>query len=56
VQAVREAFIPQGMIISNVGAEPVVYDLEAFIAPGTRAAPHRSGARPVTGSSVVCGR
>jgi hypothetical protein len=33
VQAVRDVFIPQGMIISNVGPEPVVYDLESFIAP-----------------------
>jgi len=30
---VREVFIPQGMIIKNVGAVPVVYDLDAFIAP-----------------------
>jgi len=33
VQIIREVFIPQGMIISNVGAEPVIYDLDAFIAP-----------------------
>jgi hypothetical protein len=30
---VREVFIPQGMIIKNVEAVPVVYDLDAFIAP-----------------------
>jgi hypothetical protein len=30
---IREVFIPQGMIIKNVGAVPVVYDLDAFIAP-----------------------
>jgi hypothetical protein len=30
---IREVFIPQGMIIKNVGAEPVIYDLDAFIAP-----------------------
>lgn len=33
VEVIREVFIPRGMIISNVGAEPVVYDLDAFIAP-----------------------
>lgn len=33
---VREVFIPQGMIIKNVGAEPVVYDLDSFIAPRQR--------------------
>lgn len=33
VDAIREVFIPQGMIIKNVGAEPVIYDLDAFIAP-----------------------
>ncbi|MEV8016862.1 DUF4440 domain-containing protein [Streptomyces sp. NPDC086554] len=32
--AVRDVFIPQGMIISNVGdGAPVVYDIEGFIAP-----------------------
>lgn len=31
--AVREVFIPQGMIIKNVGAEPVIYDLDGFIEP-----------------------
>lgn len=30
---IREVFIPEGRIISNVGAEPVIYDLDAFIAP-----------------------
>ncbi|MFI6445624.1 GNAT family N-acetyltransferase [Kitasatospora sp. NPDC050543] len=36
VDAVREVFIPQGMIISHVGAEPVVYDLDAFVEPRLR--------------------
>ncbi|MFF3975934.1 DUF4440 domain-containing protein [Streptomyces sp. NPDC001828] len=31
--AVREVFVPQGMIINNSGAQPVVYDLDGFIAP-----------------------
>ncbi|MFI6688270.1 DUF4440 domain-containing protein [Streptomyces sp. NPDC050485] len=30
---IREVFIPQGMIINNVGDEPVIYDLDAFIEP-----------------------
>ncbi|MEU8890105.1 DUF4440 domain-containing protein [Streptomyces sp. NPDC048442] len=33
VGAVREVFIPQAMIIKNVGGELVVYDLEGFIEP-----------------------
>ncbi|GAA0588788.1 DUF4440 domain-containing protein [Streptomyces crystallinus] len=33
VELIREVFIPQGMIISNAGDEPVVYDVESFIAP-----------------------
>ncbi|UNO38413.1 GNAT family protein [Streptomyces sp. MST-110588] len=33
VDAVREVFIPQGTIISNVGGEPVIYDLDGFIEP-----------------------
>ncbi|GAA0317087.1 hypothetical protein GCM10010302_65180 [Streptomyces polychromogenes] len=33
VDAVRRVFIPEGMIIKNVGGEPVVHDLDAFIAP-----------------------
>ncbi|MFD9337435.1 GNAT family N-acetyltransferase [Streptomyces sp. NPDC060028] len=33
LDAVREVFIPQGMIISNTGDEPVIYDLDAFIEP-----------------------
>ncbi|MEU9193070.1 DUF4440 domain-containing protein [Streptomyces hundungensis] len=33
LNVVREVFIPQGVIINNSGAEPVVYDLDAFIAP-----------------------
>ncbi|MGW6706524.1 GNAT family N-acetyltransferase [Streptomyces sp. NPDC054956] len=31
--AVHEVFIPQGTIIKNVGAEPVVYDLDSFVEP-----------------------
>lgn len=33
VDVIREVFIPQGMIISNVGGKLVVYDLDAFIEP-----------------------
>ncbi|MET9604227.1 DUF4440 domain-containing protein [Streptomyces sp. NPDC006512] len=35
LDAVREVFIPQGMIIKNVdaGDGPVVYDLDGFIGP-----------------------
>ncbi|MFF9510080.1 DUF4440 domain-containing protein [Streptomyces sp. NPDC014724] len=33
VGAVREVFIPQGMIIKNVGDEPVIYHLDAFVEP-----------------------
>ncbi|WP_406301072.1 GNAT family N-acetyltransferase [Streptomyces sp. NBC_00885] len=33
VNVVREVFIPQGMIISNVGDKPVIYDLDAFVEP-----------------------
>ncbi|MFE3185285.1 GNAT family N-acetyltransferase [Streptomyces violascens] len=33
VGIVREVFIPQGMIISNVGGEPVICDLDSFVAP-----------------------
>ena len=33
VNVVREVFIPQGMIISNVGDEPVINDLDAFVEP-----------------------
>lgn len=33
LEAVREVFIPQGMIIKNVGSEPVVHDLDGFIEP-----------------------
>ncbi|MEU3461047.1 DUF4440 domain-containing protein [Streptomyces sp. NPDC006733] len=36
VGAVRAVFIPQGMIIKNVGATPVVYDLDSFVAPRER--------------------
>lgn len=30
---IREVFIPQGMIISNVGGNAVIYDLDGFITP-----------------------
>ncbi|MGW6391446.1 GNAT family N-acetyltransferase [Streptomyces sp. NPDC055103] len=33
LDVVREVFIPQGTIIKNIGAEPVVHDLDAFIEP-----------------------
>ncbi|WP_331748508.1 GNAT family N-acetyltransferase (plasmid) [Streptomyces sp. NBC_00984] len=33
LDVVREVFIPQGVIISNVGDEPVIYDLDSFIEP-----------------------
>jgi hypothetical protein len=33
VDVVREVFIPQGMIIKNVGGELVIYDLDAFVEP-----------------------
>ncbi|AXE81795.1 DUF4440 domain-containing protein [Streptomyces atratus] len=33
VNAVHEVFIPQGMIIKNVGGEPVIYNLDAFVEP-----------------------
>lgn len=33
INAIREVFIPQGMIIKNVGDELVIYDLESFIEP-----------------------
>ncbi|MFF1481130.1 DUF4440 domain-containing protein [Streptomyces sp. NPDC058301] len=36
VDVIREVFIPQGMIISNVGGNLVVYDLDAFIEPRER--------------------
>jgi ribosomal-protein-serine acetyltransferase len=36
VDSVREVFIPQVMIISNVGGERAVYDLDAFIGPRKR--------------------
>ncbi|MFI9150212.1 GNAT family N-acetyltransferase [Streptomyces sp. NPDC053367] len=29
----RDLFVPQGRIIANVGPEPVIYDLDAFIEP-----------------------
>ena len=30
---IRDVFVPQGRIIANVGDEPVLYDLDGFIAP-----------------------
>ncbi|WP_328601193.1 DUF4440 domain-containing protein [Actinomadura physcomitrii] len=33
---VREVFIPEGLIIKNVGGETEIYDLDAFIAPRQR--------------------
>lgn len=33
LDVIREVFIPQGMIIANVGDEPVVYDIDSFIEP-----------------------
>jgi ribosomal-protein-serine acetyltransferase len=33
VDVIREVFIPQGRIISNVGAKLVIYDLDEFITP-----------------------
>lgn len=33
LHAVREVFIPQGMIIMNLPEGPVVYDLDTFLAP-----------------------
>jgi hypothetical protein len=33
---VREVFIPEGLIIKNVGGETVIYDLDTFIAPRER--------------------
>ncbi|MFF8502074.1 GNAT family N-acetyltransferase [Streptomyces anulatus] len=34
--AIREVFIPQGRIISNVGDKLLIYDLDAFITPRER--------------------
>lgn len=33
LQVIRELFVPEGRIISNIGNEPVVMDVEAFIEP-----------------------
>lgn len=33
LDALREVFIPEAVIIANVGSGPVVYDLDAFIEP-----------------------
>ncbi|MBM0224328.1 GNAT family N-acetyltransferase [Micromonospora sp. ATA51] len=33
VEAIEEVFIPEGMIISNVGATSVIYDLRQFVEP-----------------------
>ncbi|MFH9365219.1 GNAT family N-acetyltransferase [Streptomyces anulatus] len=36
IGAIREVFIPQGRVISNVGDELVIYDLDSFITPRER--------------------
>ncbi|NUR90008.1 MAG: DUF4440 domain-containing protein [Nonomuraea sp.] len=36
LERVREVFIPQGMIIKNVGGTTEVYDLDSFIEPRER--------------------
>ncbi|MFE3068406.1 GNAT family N-acetyltransferase [Streptomyces sp. NPDC059247] len=36
VGGVRELFLPQGVIVSNTGEEPVVYGLDAFVEPRER--------------------
>ncbi|MEV4947058.1 GNAT family protein [Streptomyces sp. NPDC053755] len=36
LDVIREVFIPQGRIIANTGDEPVIHDLDAFIAPRQR--------------------
>ncbi|MFJ7199856.1 MULTISPECIES: GNAT family N-acetyltransferase [unclassified Streptomyces] len=33
LDVIREVFVPEGMIIANVGDEPVVYDIDSFIEP-----------------------
>ncbi|MFE6774527.1 GNAT family N-acetyltransferase [Streptomyces sp. NPDC057702] len=33
---IRDVFVPRGRIIANVGDEPVIYDLDAFIEPRQR--------------------
>ncbi|MFJ1844864.1 DUF4440 domain-containing protein [Streptomyces sp. NPDC088146] len=33
VDAVREVFIPQGVVIRTVGGEPVIYNLDACVEP-----------------------
>ncbi|MFV2177542.1 DUF4440 domain-containing protein [Actinomadura sp. LOL_016] len=33
LDVVRDVFIPEGLIIKNVGGETVIYDLDTFIAP-----------------------
>ncbi|WP_433405032.1 GNAT family N-acetyltransferase [Streptomyces sp. CA-146814] len=33
LDAIRDVFVPEGRIIANVGDEPVIYDLDGFIAP-----------------------
>ncbi|WP_028800162.1 GNAT family N-acetyltransferase [Streptomyces sp. 142MFCol3.1] len=33
LSVIRDVFVPQGRIIANVGNEPVIYDLDAFIEP-----------------------
>lgn len=36
LEVIREVFVPQGTIVSNVGEQPVFYDLDAFIEPRQR--------------------
>lgn len=33
LEVIRDVFVPEGRIIANVGDEPVIYDLDGFIAP-----------------------
>ncbi|MFI5801813.1 GNAT family N-acetyltransferase [Streptomyces sp. NPDC051561] len=36
LEVIREVFVPQGTIVSNVGDKPVFYDLDSFIEPRQR--------------------
>ncbi|MFC4337745.1 nuclear transport factor 2 family protein [Salininema proteolyticum] len=36
VEAIRDVFLPDGTIISNVGGDPKTYDLDSFIEPRER--------------------
>lgn len=33
LDVVREVFLPEGLIVKNVGGDTVTYDIESFIAP-----------------------